>query len=223
MADHSSGLFSLNPNARASIQLLGGQVPILLIDDVLQDPAAVRASALALEFAPPDYPYPGELAQPDDGDRSLQAFERAILALVNREYLPRIPPIAENERRITSFARVETDFAVTNVHPDDLSPVQREPHVDPVPIFGLIYLNRIDRGGTLFFNRSGRRDAESRAGYFAAPNDEYEFVGKIEGKFNRLAIYPGFVPHTGEIAGDWITTDERFTEPRLTLRLVFFP
>jgi hypothetical protein len=48
-------------------------------------------------------------------------------------------------------------------------------------------------------------------------------MGRIEAAFNRLAIYPGFVPHSGEIVGEWIKTDERFTNPRLTQRLVFMP
>ncbi len=32
---------------------------------------------------------------------------------------------------------------------------------------------------------------------------------------------PEFVPHSGEIAGAWIRSDERFTNPRLTQRLLF--
>ncbi len=39
----------------------------------------------------------------------------------------------------------------------------------------------------------------------------------------RLVIYPGIVPHSGEIAGDWIHGEERFRYPRLTQRFTFFP
>jgi len=109
------------------------------------------------------------------------------------------------------------------VHPNQLSAVQQAPHVDPVPIFGLVYLNEPERGGTLFFNRSGPARNTTRSGYFSVGDAEYSLVGKIEGRFNRLAVYPGFVPHTGEIAGEWISTDERFSNPRLTQRFVFFP
>jgi hypothetical protein len=144
--------------------------------------------------------------------------------MVNGEYLPRIPPISENGRQISAFGRVMSDFAITDVHPDELTSVQREPHVDPVPIFGLVYLNPVDRGGTLFFARAeaGGQSLE-RSGYLTQSDADYELIGRIEGHFNRLAVYPGFIPHSGEIAGNWIHGDERFTEPRLTQRLVFFP
>lgn len=51
----------------------------------------------------------------------------------------------------------------------------------------------------------------------------FALIGGIEGRFNRLAVYPGFVPYTGQIEGEWIKGDARFREPRLTQRFVFFP
>jgi hypothetical protein len=215
-------LFRLNPNARAYLRPIGGRIPVMLIDDLFNDPSHIRESALKLRYHPPSYPYPGKIAEPDEPDASLQTFLRTVLGMVNAEYLRRIPPISESGRPITAFGRVMPDFAITDIHPDELQPVQRAPHVDPVPIFCLVYLNTVDRGGTLFFDRKASEDRERR-GYFTQSSDEYELIGKIEGHFNRLAVYPGFVPHSGEITGDWIRGDERFTEPRLTLRLVFFP
>lgn len=219
----AEGLFALNATASASLQLLGGRVPVLIVEDVFRDPAAIRAYALGLRFQPPPYPYPGRIAEPRGDDESLQLFLRSVLGLLNGTYLPRIPPIAANGRPITQFGRVQTDFAVTDVPPDQLSEVQRKPHVDPVPIFGLVYLNPEDRGGTLFFDRpAGVPNGQDRRGYMSSGDADYPFLGKIEGRFNRLAIYPGFVLHSGEIAGDWIDSDERFEAPRLTQRLVFF-
>ena len=221
----ADGLFQLNPNARAVLRPVGGRLPILFIDDVFTNPTRLRESALGLPFHVPPYPYhyPGRIAEPDSADPSLKLFLGNVLNLVNREYLPRIPVISERGRPITAFSRVETDFAIVDVHPNDVEPGQRVPHVDPVPIFGLVYLNPIERGGTLFFSATGKSADKERAGYFVEADPEYVFIGKIEGRFNRLAVYPGFVPHSGEIAGDWITTDERFSEPRLTQRLTFFP
>jgi Family of unknown function (DUF6445) len=220
----ADGLFQLNPNARAVLRPVGGRLPILFIDDVFANPARLRESALGLPFHEPPHPfhYPGKIAEPDGADPSLKLFLRKILDLVNQQYLPRIPVILENGRPITAFSRVETDFAIVDVHPNDVESGQRKPHVDPVPIFGLVYLNTTERGGTLFFSSTGRSAGKERSGYFVEADSEYAFVGKIEGRFNRLAVYPGFVPHSGEIAGDWITTDERFSEPRLTQRLTFF-
>lgn len=219
----TKGLFELNPDARAGMRLIGGQIPVVLIDDVFANPAAIREHALRLQFHKPPYPYPGKIAEPDNGDPSLKLFLARVLDLVNGEYLPRVPPIGEAGRTISAFARVDADFAITDIHPDELEPVQRAPHVDPVPIFGLVYLNPVERGGTMFFNRSGGESRQDRHGYFVEGDAEYAYVGKIEERFNRLAVYPGFVPHTGEIVGDWIRTDERFSSPRLTQRLVFFP
>jgi hypothetical protein len=218
------GLFAINPRARPKLNLIGGRIPVLIVDHIFLDPVALRRHALALEYRPPPYAYPGKVAQPDGEDRSLQAFLQSVLALVNQEYLPRIPPISGGGKQITEFGRIHTDFAVTDVHPGELQETQRIPHTDPVPIFGLVYLNEVDRGGTMFFSHAeAGASPEQRQGYFEAGDSGFEFVGKIQGLFNRLAIYPGFVPHTGEIAGDWISTDERFASPRLTQRLAFLP
>jgi len=215
--------FALNPDGRASLQLIGGRLPVLIVDNVFKDPAAVRSAALRLPYRPPDYPYPGKLADLPGDERSLAALLRTVLQLVNREYLPRIPPIAANGRPIRQFGRVHSDFAITDVHPDELSETQRKPHTDPVPIFGLVYLNPEDRGGTLFFDPATAPPRQPRRGYCSSNDSEYPFIGRIEGVFNRLAIYPGFVLHTGEILGSWIASEERFESPRLTQRFVFFP
>lgn len=217
-------LFAINPHCSARMELVGGRIPVLLADDFYADPDAVRGHALELPFAPPPYPYPGALAEIGEASASLNVARDTILALINREYLPRIPPIQGRGQRIMAFNRVMTDFARTDVHPDALSADQRRPHVDPVPIFGLVYLNREERGGTLFFrNTPDPADDAQVKGYVTGDIPGFALIGGIEGRFNRLAVYPGFVPHTGQIEGEWITGDERFREPRLTQRFVFFP
>jgi hypothetical protein len=217
-------LFALNPECAARMELVGGQIPVLIADDFYADPDAVRAHALSLPFAPPPYPYPGALAEIDEANPSLDVVRGTILALINREYLPRIPPIQGGGKQIAAFGRVMTDFARTDVHPDALSATQRRPHVDPVPIFGLAYLNREERGGTLFFRNTAEpaRDDQVKS-YVTSDIPGFALVGGIEGRFNRLAVYPGFVPHTGQIDGEWIKSEERFRAPRLTQRFVFFP
>ena len=215
--------FALDAGARPSLQRVGGRLPVLIVDGFFKDPAAVRAAALRLPYHPPDYPYPGKLAELPGDERSRALFLGKVLDLVNREYLPRIPQITANGNPIRQFGRVHTDFAITDVHPDELAETQRKPHTDPVPIFGLVYLNPEDRGGTLFFDPPAAPFNAGRRGYCSSDDAEFPFIGKIEGTFNRLAIYPGFVLHTGEIAGGWIASDQRFAAPRLTQRFVFFP
>jgi len=219
-----SELFALNPDARGDIELIGGQMPVLLIDNIYAHPQEVRRHALSLDYEAAGNFYPGKLAKVDRDNPSLQNFLRSVLDSVNSMYLPRIPPINENNRRISRLSRVHTDFAIADIHPDDLTPAQRMPHTDSVPIFGLVYLNEKERGGTLFFKQPGaEQPADGRQGYYSSDEAGAGFAGKIEGVFNRLAIYPGFVPHSGEMAGDWISSEARFSDPRLTQRLAFLP
>jgi hypothetical protein len=216
-------LFALSPDLRPRMELLGGKIPVLLLDDFFADPDAVRAYALEQEFNAPPYPYPGRLALAPEDNPSLQSTRQSVLELAN-QFLSRVPPIANNGQRLTSFLRAFTDFAVVDVHPNELSDAQRLPHTDPVPVFGLVYLNCEERGGTLFFEQKARPPiSDLPGGYLTESTPEYELCGRIEPAFNRLAIYPGFIPHSGEIRGDWIQSEERYSSPRLTQRFVFFP
>lgn len=217
-------LFALNPAARPTFEVLGGRVPVLLVDDAFAEPEMLRAAALELSYQEPGTAYPGRIAQPVKDDPSLDYFLRRVLGLVNGQYLPRVPPISANGEPIFCFRSVHADFAITDMHPSDLGPLQRMPHIDPVSIFGLVYLNLQPRGGTLFFDRGGGAPTESmHEGYCLGADGEFSVVGRIEGRFNRLAIYPGFMLHSGEIEGEWIRNEERFRSPRLTLRLAFMP
>jgi hypothetical protein len=211
-------LFEVSPTAQARFELIADAFPVLLIDNLYARSDEIQAAALRLDFEPPPDPYPGRIAPLPGGNASLDRFLRRMLDMVNRDYLPRLP----GDLRVAPLARLHSDFAIVDVHPDDLADCQRIPHVDPVPIFGLVYLNREPRGGTLFFRKvtSTPENAPS-PGYLTDSRDGFELAGRIEPAFNRLAIYPGFVPHSGEIAGDWIRSDERFTNPRLTQRLLF--
>jgi hypothetical protein len=194
---------------------------VLLVDGLYERPDELRETALSLDYAPAPFDYPGRIARMPAPNPSLTMFLRELLGLVNAHYLPRVP-IAADGKRIANFNTVRTDFAVVDVHPDELRPPQRTPHIDPIPIFGLVYLNREERGGTLFFKGVGpSEDGPVSNSYLTQSGSGYELCGRIEAAFNRLAIYPGFVPHSAEI-GSWIETDERFTKPRLTQRLMFF-
>ena len=213
--------------AELDVQLVtvGGEIPVIQIDGFFNRPDDIRRTALGLDYQTPPYPYPGKLAAIPEPNRSLSELKRKLLQLVNRAYLPRVPRIAQDGRRVSAFREVHVDFAVVDVHPDELSNEQRLPHTDPVPVFGLVYLNREERGGTLFFKQRASSDekAAKGSGYVTVSDEAFELLGRIEPAYNRLVIYPGFIPHSGEIAGDWIRGPERFESPRLTQRLVFLP
>jgi hypothetical protein len=215
-------LFATGSAAQVSIGYIDGQIPFLTVDGILADPAAVRDAALALPYVPGTAHYPGRLARFPAGDRSLTAFLQKVSALVTREYLPRLPP-TPGGAKLSALRGADTDFAITDAHPSQLHAEQREPHIDAVPVFGLLYLNEESRGGTLFFKpRAEGETLASEAGYPSRAHGRFEVCGHIEGLYNRLAIYPGFVLHSGEIEGQWIGTDMRFRSPRLTQRIMFF-
>ncbi len=221
MAEIDEDLFRLSPHIEVRFEVLGGGVPTILIDDVYARPDEIRDMALGLSYSAPPYPYPGKLAVPP-ASRSLTELTQGALKTANEEYLRRVP-LRNHGVPIERFRKIYTDFAIVDVHPDELSESQRIPHVDPVPVFGLVYLNREERGGTLFFEQVAPVTGEpSDRGYMRESNEAFRLRARIEPKFNRLAIYPGFVPHSGDI-GSWIETDERFNNPRLTQRLVFMP
>ena len=210
------------PQSTVSLDWLDGQIPVLTVDGIYKDPLAVRQRALALQYQPGTAHYPGRVARVSENG-SLKTFLRKVVALVDRHYLPLLPRLPMGGR-VERIRAVDTDFAVADVHPTELTEEQRKPHVDAVPIFGLIYLNQEDRGGTLFFRQKERTTestAEDDIGYPVASGLEAEVCGRIEGRFNRLAIYPGFMPHSGDLTGDWISSDARFQAPRLTQRLMF--
>lgn len=221
MTGGREGLFALSEQLDLRIELLDGVIPVLIADNVYADPDRIREAALGLRFDAPDNPYPGKIAPPD-GDPTLASMIDWSLRTVNDLYLPRISPLVQDGAPVNAFGKVETDFAIVDTHPEDLQPWQRIPHLDPVPVFGLVYLNREERGGTLFFEQIAPLTQElPDPGYISGDTEHFRLRGRIEGRFNRLAIYPGSVPHSGEIAGGWIEGEQRFASPRLTQRLLF--
>lgn len=216
-------LFALNPARQVRVEFLSPAAPVVLVDEFYARADQVRAAALQLPFAPASLHYPGRIADAPPANSSLASAVEWVRDVANQVFLGLVPMTFE-QRPVTSFREVRTDFAIVDRHPSELGAAQRVPHVDPVPLFGLVYLNREERGGTLFFERTGEGSAaDDAADYFHSGDDRFRAIGRIAPVFNRLAIYPGSVPHTGEIVGDWIRSDARFTSPRLTQRLLFAP
>lgn len=215
-------LFAISDTARVTVEFIDEHSTVLLIDNIFRNPHAVREAALKLEFVPGTAHYPGRIGRFPPNDPSLSSFLGQIGALVQSQYLPHLPTPPDG-RRLTQLRGLDTDFAITDRHPGELSPAQRKPHIDAAPVFGLVYLNDPPRGGTLFYRQNKqKRELQPANGYPTAENIEVELSYHLEGLFNRLAIYPGFVLHSGEIEGNWITSEDRFRNPRLTQRIQFF-
>ena len=217
----SKDLFATGAAPQLSIGYIDGRIPFATVDGVFADPHAVRATALALPYSPGTRYYPGRIARFPDGDQSLSGFIQKVAALVTQEYLPRLPPLPGGAR-LSAIRGIDTDFAITETPPEQLNEGQRQPHTDAVPVFGLVYLNEEPRGGTLFFKpREAIQPAAEPSAYPSRDHERFEVCGHIEGRFNRLAIYPGFILHSGEIDAGWMGTDARVTSPRLTQRIMF--
>ena len=212
---------TMNAQQRLKLRMIAPGVPAILIDDFFVDPHAAREYALghAFKLSTTDL-YPGSIAPTDAKDPTVDTIRQHLVGIVNTHYLPRIP-LTQFGEPIETVSWADIDFATVNLHPRDLQPAQSIPHVDGAAIFGLVYLNPLEKGGTLFFDRIEGEDPEPADGYCNSSIPGFALKGKIDGVFNRLALYPGFVYHTGEIAGDWITDGRRMEDPRLTMRAIF--
>lgn len=215
-------LFAMGESPTVTVGHIDGQVPYFAVDGIFRDPAAVREAALALPYSQGTAHYPGRVARFPPDNPSLIGFLKKVVTVVARDYLPRLPALPDGSK-LTRVRGIDTDFAITDVPPDRLSLEQRRPHIDAVPVFGLVYLNEEPRGGTLFFRpKTAAPPSLDRTGYPTRSDEELEISGRIEGRFNRLAIYPGFILHSAEIEGGWIESEERLQKPRLTQRIMFF-
>lgn len=215
-------LFTLAPDLQPRLEILGGKVPVLFIDDIYRFPDALRERALQQHFTPAPYLYPGRVTGVPRTMPTVDRVCRWIIDRVNNDYLPHVPILSDGQP-VNTLRIAHVDFAVVDTHPDDLDPAQKVPHVDPVPVFALIYLNREDRGGTVFYEQIADGCSKEADGYPTASEEGFRVTAHIEPRFNRLVIYPGFVPHSGDITGDWIRTEARFKNPRLTQRFAFAP
>lgn len=217
-----AGIFRPSPHIKGQLKTIGGKFPILVFDDFYAEPERVREAALAQHYAPSQEKYPGRHAELPCSKEERTTLETLVLDIVNRHYLPKLK-LQRAGKIVPRLPKVVTDFSIVDTAPDELTPIQRQPHLDPAPIFGLVYLNVEERGGTLFFEREGNTmPPPAPRGYMADSAPGWRVIGKTEGKFNQLAIYPGQLPHSGEIRGEWITEARSMADLRLTQRFIFF-
>lgn len=212
---------TLRQSHKLGFKMAAKGVPSIQCDDFFEAPQAARDFAIAAAFTQPGGGvYPGKVAAPDPDLPEICVIREYLLDIVNSHYLPRVP-MTHQGHTIEKFEWADIDFSTVNIDPRELSEMQRRPHVDDAAIFGLVYLNPEWRGGTLFFEQVEGEPVGYADGYCIDTIPGFRLKGRISGHFNQLAIYPGFVFHTGEIAGDWIEDDRRYTEPRVTMRVIF--
>jgi hypothetical protein len=215
----------INPHAKVWVDS-GFDVPVLYVEDFYQEPELVRARALELTYESTASRYPG-LQATAVGENARDAV-RTLVAIADR--LCDFSFHAED---------VESDFAIVKTAAEDLVPVQHHPHIDPWPLFGLVYLTPGSSEGTSFYSSDilgftvartqEQRDAHEQFVQFGAA-EGHDGSGEINAPrlwrkrysiqpvFNRLVLFPGNVLHAIDLQSE--RRLESIARVRLTQRFI---
>lgn len=222
---------ALSPARSVRIEQVGAERhPLLIIDDCLADPAAVRAIAARAPFAPIGPHYPG-LRSP--------VPQAAVAPLLD----PLADLLAETFALPARPVYDECYLSIVTLAAGALAPIQRLPHFDGVEadrLAVLLYLDPDARGGTAFYRQRStgfetvdrERFAPFRtsleagiarhgipgADYIRGDTPLYERIGAVAGAFNRAVAYRGNSLHCADLAADFVPAADPLTG-RLTLNL----
>ncbi len=219
----------LNRHARVSVTRTGAEAnPVLIVDEVLADPAAlVDFAATAAVF---DAPAPGSYYPGLNAHLPANYLAPVLGAL-------RTPMAALYGIRPEALLPAFGFLGLTVTPPDRLAPLQRIPHVDSsnAHAFAAVhYLCPPGFGGTGLYRHKAtgfetisqirsvpyRRHCQAEGGPGAAnpQADFYEEIAVIEPVFNRLVLYRASQLHAPLIrVGDALSADPR--RGRLTANL----
>lgn len=189
------------------VETVLGELPIVVVDDFYADPDAVRDEALKADYDLSIAFYPGRHAT------VATSAARFVIAHICRI----LNAIGDVGYEPDTF---NTDFSIVTTRPADLLAGQKHPHIDPTPILGLVYLNPADPVGTSFYENTvmnTRRIASTAeaerfgeimdlertrrepVGYDVSTSSLWRKYHTIEGRYNRLVIYPGNFFHAIDI------------------------
>jgi hypothetical protein len=189
------------------------KVPVVVIDDYLDDPEAmIDIAATGPEFGSGGPYYPGIRAP----------FPPSAFPTLLGPLASLLGPVFGYRR--SAHVR-ECSFSLVTTRPEDLKPIQRLPHFDSFEegrVAALLFLGKgQEMGGTAFYRqrRTGFETIDAaRYGAFgtaleadiaqfgmpeAAYADDdspyYETLAVHEGRFNRMLVYPSASLHSGRI------------------------
>lgn len=208
---------SLNPNMSMALQLTGKeQLPVLVIDNFLQDPESLveHASQQAFELSSPFYPGPRTIAP--------KKFQLLLMSTL-QQHAPQIFALTGTKLHLALC-----HYSLVTTPPDQLKLLQRIPHFDSIEtnaLASVFYLFKQDFGGTSFYrhNKTGFEyiDADRQIPYYQSLENEngtnnipqqgyingntalFERIGEQEGIFNRLIVYRRNALHSGSIPTDF--------------------
>jgi hypothetical protein len=222
---------TLGTQSKIRVETIGRErQPLLIIDDFLANPEAVRDIAAQSPFAQHGPHYPGIRAPVPRGacDVLIDPLRPLLVQTFN---LP-CPPEYH-----------ECYLSLVTTSPQDLQPIQRLPHFDglqPDRLALLLYLDHSERGGTAFYRQRSTGFETVDAGRYAAfknglkgdtahhgipPSDYirgdteiYEQVSTVSGLFNRAVVYHGNSLHCANLPADFVAISDPLAG-RLTLNL----
>lgn len=207
---------SLNRRPAIASRRIGHEgEPVLLVDNLLNDPAAmVDYARWEVAFTPagnPDGGYPGIRAPAPLN--YVEAVARGLMPVIREVF--GLGDVA--------LANAECNFSLTTMPPAELTLQQRTPHIDTVyPLqFALLhYLCSAEFGGTSFYRhratgfetigaaREAHYDAmrerelamgHPAAAYVGDSDARYERIGGVEAHFNRMAVYRSCLLHSAHV------------------------
>jgi hypothetical protein len=220
-----------NPQPRISIVPIAAGQQCLVFDDVLLDPDALVAEAVAQSFTPlGHYPYPGPIALAPEW-----------LALRATEHFTEQARTRLGGRRVQSGS---VRFSLVSTPPAGLAPLQWQCHrdrlaVEPAKVLfaaSVLYLFRDPGlGGTSFYRprlttqETERMVADSSTlgaaqfsarygvepGYMRGSNRNFERIASVPAAWNRLVCYDGSLFHSADVDPTRLSDDPR--TGRLTL------
>jgi hypothetical protein len=208
--------FALRPTLDWSAQRVGHlQTPVILIDGVMQDPAAL------VDYAANEVTFD----QKDDGSGAYPGVRAAAPLNYVGALVKALDPLMRDVFGLqnVALASAECSFCIVTTARSALHPLQCIPHIDttyPLQFAILHYLCANRFGGTAMFRHDATgietvtealssdyqrgkeaalSNSERRQDYFGAGDEDYTQIAAFEAAFDRVIIYPSNLLHSGII------------------------
>lgn len=183
------------------------QSPVVIIDEAFPKLDLLRAHIETLTFSEVPGGFPGHRAK----------IEEAYLAPISRVLQSVLTDVFGLSQGVVIK---DCQASLVTTRPENLSVPQRRPHIDdtdPRLIAMMHYLDGEEKGGTAFFRqkRTGfetitpdrkaayeadlERSSPPPQTYMTKSNEDFERIGAVSARPNRLAIYRGNLLHSGDV------------------------
>lgn len=215
--------FGLNPGAQVHIETLSSGCPVMVIDDFYANPHAVRTLALGGAYNSSLAYYPGLHS----------TIDPALKAPLHEALVRLLAALGSLHCQATD---ISSDFSIVTTPAREMLAAQKHPHVDGVPLAGVLYLNPDFEVGTSFFKHRptglafvrNPDEAQALADWMRAHGDTaqpdtyavgddavWQHLHSVAGRFNRLVMYPGTAFHSiamRDVAENYSLDSARLTQ-----------